>query len=58
MFIQRLSGPTIGFYCLDLFEITYPTYASVYIFLGLVNYTNDLLLYFFRLLRLWDKTSC
>ena len=29
MFIQRLSGPTIGFYCLDLFEITYPTYASV-----------------------------
>lgn len=29
MFIQRLSGPTIGFYCLDLFEVTYSTYASV-----------------------------
>lgn len=29
MFIQRVSGPTIGFYCSDLFEITYATYASV-----------------------------
>ena len=29
MFIQRTSGPTIGFYCLDVFEITYTTYASV-----------------------------
>ncbi|XP_054163085.1 uncharacterized protein LOC128960939 [Oppia nitens] len=34
MFIQRLSGPTIGFYCLDLFEITYPTYASIIAALG------------------------
>ncbi|CAG2180621.1 unnamed protein product [Oppiella nova] len=34
MFIQRLSGPTIGFYCLDLFEITYTTYASIVAALG------------------------
>ncbi|CAG2115416.1 unnamed protein product [Medioppia subpectinata] len=34
MFIQRLSGPTIGFYCLDLFEITYSTYASIIAALG------------------------
>ena len=29
MLIQRTSGPTIGFYCLDVFEITFTTYASV-----------------------------
>ncbi|KPM04507.1 hypothetical protein QR98_0029560 [Sarcoptes scabiei] len=34
MFIQRLSGPTIGFYCLDIFEITYSTYASIIAALG------------------------
>ncbi|KPM03556.1 hypothetical protein QR98_0019890 [Sarcoptes scabiei] len=34
MFIQRTSGPTIGFYCLDVFEITYTTYASILAALG------------------------
>lgn len=34
MFIQRLSGPTIGFYCSNIFEITYPTYASIIAALG------------------------
>ncbi|KAI2803722.1 hypothetical protein BLOT_007858 [Blomia tropicalis] len=34
MLIQRTSGPTIGFYCLDVFEITYTTYASILAALG------------------------
>ena len=40
MFIQRLSGPTIGFYCLDIFEITYSTYASVCIFIIQIHSIN------------------
>lgn len=34
LLIQRLSGPRIGFYCADLFEISHATFFAILLALG------------------------